>query len=361
MQVTQIMSSLGMVRGGLETIATQFAVGLAERGVQITIVSGARPDRSLPVRWIRVPCLALTSPVWRVLPQRAGWPLQAQSLSFMAGCRFHAGARRALVDADVTLAFFEIEAAQVAALRRRASIFYFAGGMDWKWLRRDRSTLRVATSRTIADRYHATFPIASVITPGVSARLLDQSYQVRSPVQRLIFVGRLEANKGELELLAVFAVLAREFPDVHLCLIGDGPLRARLQQTIAQRQLDDRVHLLGALSADDVAEQLRQSDVFVFPSRYESFGIAVLEAQAAGVPVVCSDLPALREATGEIAQLLPCDDQARWIAALRRLIGDRAERERLSSAGRRHARGFTWEQKVDALERCLHQALSPQA
>src|SRR5207248_1848645 len=119
-----------------------------------------------------------------------------------------------------------------------------------------------------------------------------------------------------------------------------------------------RVVCLGSLSAADIHRELANADLFLFPSRYESFGIAVLEALAAGVPVVCSDLPALREVAGDAAVFVSPSDITGWIDATRRLLRDPALRRRLSERGRIRAGRFTWRTAIDALEAHARRLLS---
>jgi len=137
--------------------------------------------------------------------------------------------------------------------------------------------------------------------------------------------------------------------------IYDGPSRARVEQEAQARGPGKTVVFCGAMSHAQVVNELTCADVFLFPSAYESFGVAVLEAMAAGVPVIASDLPALREATGGHAILLP-DDTNAWIQAARELLTDEARRLALAHAGREWAAAYTWECKVTQLEEYLEQA-----
>jgi glycosyltransferase involved in cell wall biosynthesis len=105
----------------------------------------------------------------------------------------------------------------------------------------------------------------------------------------LLNVGRLVPRKGHALLLDLVERLRRDGRPVALALAGDGPLRPEIEAEVARRGLD--VRLLG--NVEDVPALLAAADVFVFPSETESFGIAPLEAMAAGVPVVAAELPAL--------------------------------------------------------------------
>ena len=360
------LSTLGLVPGGLETWALGLAEALAERGHAVTLIGGYRPGHPLPrelavlpVRWLRIPCIPARSRAWRsVARRRPGWPIRLQSLSFAYACRMSAQARGLIATADVTLTLLEVETVKIAGwrqARQRPNVSLFPGIIDPRRLRHDRSTLRIAISRMIAAQA-ARVPgltIDGVVPPGVPQDWLQQEYAVRPTVRRLIFTGRLEANKGVRELLDMFAVVAARFPDVTLRLLGDGPLRAELEARCAGRPLQGRVVFAGAASAEQVRRELQAADLFVFPSHYESCGIAVLEALAAGVPVACSDLPALREVVGEAARLVPAADTAAWVTVLCMLIDDQELREQLSRAGRERARRFTWDRAAQDLEQHL--------
>jgi len=359
-----LISSLGLMRGGIETIAAALAGGLAERGHEVTVIAGAWPGQTLspelaalPVRWLHVPCVPVRLTGWRyVARRRPGWPLKTQSLTFVCACRLHRHARAAIELADITTTFFEIEATLFSLWRAqygRPNLSYFSGGIDGAWLWRDRSVVRVAISQMIAARFaHIPgFRVDGVLPPGVPDAWLEVPYHVRPEARTLIFVGRLEANKGIMELLTIFQALAGAVPQLRLRILGAGPLQEQLDAAIAGAGLADRVTCLGALPAEQVHQELRDADLFVFPSRYESFGIAVLEAQAVGVPVVCSDLPALREVVGATGLLVPVGAIDRWVEAIRSLLGDQARRERMSLAGRESARRFTWRRGAQELER----------
>jgi glycosyltransferase involved in cell wall biosynthesis len=104
----------------------------------------------------------------------------------------------------------------------------------------------------------------------------------------------------------------------------------------------ERVRTIGRVEDRHLAGLYKGADLFAFPSRHEGFGIPVLEAMAQSVPVVCADIPALREVTGDAAVLLPADDVDAWTSTLERLLGDDAERAALGRAGAARAAGFSW-------------------
>lgn len=118
-------------------------------------------------------------------------------------------------------------------------------------------------------------------------RTLRKQLGVPTHEPLLLHVGRFTSEKNHRLLIQVFAALTHKMPGAHLALVGDGPLRPEIAALIRHRNLDQSVHLLGI--RDDVPELMGAADVFLFPSLYEGLGIAVVEAQAAGLPCVVAD------------------------------------------------------------------------
>ena len=156
----------------------------------------------------------------------------------------------------------------------------------------------------------------------------------RSPLAgtppRVLAVGRLKEPKDFLTLLTA---LARVEEPYRAAVIGDGPDRRALEEPAR----DAHVELLGERS--DVPEQLAASDVFALASNSEGLPISILEAMAAGLPVVASRVGGVPELVvdGETGLLVPPGDVVALAAALRLLLSDAALRRRLGSAGRRRA------------------------
>jgi glycosyltransferase involved in cell wall biosynthesis len=136
----------------------------------------------------------------------------------------------------------------------------------------------------------------------------------------LLNVGRLVEQKNQEVLISALAELA----DVHLVLVGAG-LNETSYRTLARRLgVAERVHMLGALPEQDVADLYLAADLFAFPSRWETFGLAAVEAAMLGVPIVAADLPVLREvlhADGAApAAFVAADDVSAWVAAIRAVL-----------------------------------------
>src|SRR5262249_57079198 len=106
-----------------------------------------------------------------------------------------------------------------------------------------------------------------------------------------------------------------EIPAAHLVVLGEGPQRSELE-----RLAGERVHLPGRVP--DVAAWLRRADVLVHPVRWEGFGLAVLEAMLAGLPVVATNVSSLPELVSDAGLLVRPDDPAALAAAVRRVLAE---------------------------------------
>ncbi len=147
-------------------------------------------------------------------------------------------------------------------------------------------------------------------------------------------VGRLNPLKDQTALIRAFAPVRARHRDCVLLLIGDGPLRAQLQDCAQAQGLADAVHFLGDRS--DVPALLQGLDVFALPSRSEGYSMALLEACAAALPIVATDVGGNREIVrdGQTGLLVPAQDAAALTAALDRLLDDAALATRLGQAAR---------------------------
>ena len=130
---------------------------------------------------------------------------------------------------------------------------------------------------------------------------------------------------------------------------GEGPSEAAVHSLVVELGLEDRVVRPGRVPDRDRDALYEHAVALAFPSRYEGFGVPVLEAMAAGCPVVASNATALPEVIADAGLLVAPDDVDGWCAALVRLAGDPAERARLATAGRLRAATFTPRRSAEAL------------
>jgi phosphatidylinositol alpha-mannosyltransferase len=203
-----------------------------------------------------------------------------------------------------------------------------------------------AAARHFIERY---FPgDYKVIPNGVDLRQFQDIAPFarwRDGTANILYVGRFENRKGVMYLLRAYRQLRREGLDCRLLLVGTGPQEREVRRYIATRRLQG-VELLGRIGDHDKSRAFATADVFVSPATgRESFGIVLLEAMAAGVPIVCSDIHGYKGVVrrGDQALLVPPREPDALAAAIGTLVRDAALRARMGASGRERAVQFSWE------------------
>jgi glycosyltransferase involved in cell wall biosynthesis len=156
-----------------------------------------------------------------------------------------------------------------------------------------------------------------------------------------LYVGALAASKNLPFLIDAFD---RSDARADLVLAGrPGQDFPALQEAVARAGRRERIRLVHDASDADLDRLYRTALALVHPSRYEGFGFTPLEAMARGCPVLASDIPAVREISGEGALLVPLDDATAWASGLTRLAADGALREELRARGAATVARYSWE------------------
>jgi len=160
----------------------------------------------------------------------------------------------------------------------------------------------------------------------------------------ILFVGRLDRRKGMQILLPAFALVKKRFKNTRLIVVGDGFLREELEGEV-RGKIEDVV-FAGEVKAEKTPDYYASADIFCAPSiRGETFGIILLEAMAAGLPVVASAIEGYREVMPKEASdfLVAPGNPELLSSALVRLIEDQNLRSTLRSVGLAHAKGYDWQ------------------
>ena len=163
-------------------------------------------------------------------------------------------------------------------------------------------------------------------------------------VPNVLFVGRLEPRKGLLDLLKAHRILRKTGSGNRLLIVGSGPQEREARRYVATRGLQ-AVEFLGRVSDREKAQLFRTVDVFASPATGgESFGIVLLEAMAAGAPIVASDIHGYKGVVrrGREGLLVPPHEPKELATAISRLLGDPDLRAEMSAAGRVRAEAFSW-------------------
>ena len=155
--------------------------------------------------------------------------------------------------------------------------------------------------------------------------------------------GSLSGNKNTARLARAFADIQAEVPQT-LLLVGHLPPGTDLQAEVAALGIGGRIKITGYVPDDHVMPLLEHADLFVFPSLYEGFGLPVLEAQHAGVPVIISNAASLPEVAGDGAVLFDPHSVTELASAMRCCLQDPALRGRLIERGFANVRRFSWEE-----------------
>jgi glycosyltransferase involved in cell wall biosynthesis len=166
----------------------------------------------------------------------------------------------------------------------------------------------------------------------------------------LVSVMRLAPRKRPVHLVKAFrqARILAPGHDVRLVIVGDGPLRRRLERYVARHGLSDHVEITGRIPRPEVLGHLLAASVYVAPAPKESFGIAALEARCAGLPVVAMRRGGVREFVQDRISGILVSDDVEMAVALADLVVDHEMRERIAEHNRRVAPPFDW---ADALVR----------
>ena len=163
------------------------------------------------------------------------------------------------------------------------------------------------------------------------------------PANFILYIGRIETKKNIQNLVKAFALLKNQ--DYHLVLAGR-PGNYGYDEIVAltkQEKIKNRIHLLGYIQVEDYQRLLATANLFVFPSKFEGFGIPILEAMGCGVPVIASDILVLREVGGEAALYFNPDSDLDLAEKLDTLISDSDLQADLQNRGLAQATKFSWQ------------------
>lgn len=298
-----LLASPGLALGGAERVVVSLAHGLRERGYDVAISGAAGPLDAEVEGLERL-----------YLPERGRSPLGvaewvAREAAFVRSWRphvIHAHNTRATVVAAL--------AARLARGPRRPPLLATHHGSY--------AADRTAAARLLARAADEVVAVADDLLPGLRPRVIangiDPAPPGDGPRAGVLTVARLEPSKNPQRLLDV----ARRLPEVRFTVVGDGSLRAALDPP-------PNVALLGA--RDDARRLMASAELLLVTSDWEGHSIAVLEALAAGTPVVSTPVSGLRGLDG--VRIAAGFDPGDVAAAVRDLLADAAARERMGAAG----------------------------
>jgi glycosyltransferase involved in cell wall biosynthesis len=184
----------------------------------------------------------------------------------------------------------------------------------------------------------------SVIPNGVDISLFREIKRGKN--RNILFVGRISPSKGLEELISAMKGVLGVVPDAELTVVGPpSPSEIgywkQLVRMVSELDLNTHVKFLGGLSREVLPEVYNQASVFVCPSRNESFGIVLIEAMAAGVPIVASNIPEFKEIAGSCALLTEPSSKNLSTAIIRVLLDEKLQ-DKMITSGIKRAQDFSW-------------------
>jgi phosphatidyl-myo-inositol alpha-mannosyltransferase len=342
--------------GGVQVHVRQLAAELRTRGHRTTILApGSRPSEDAGVRIVgrpvRVPYRGTVAPI-SFSP--GAWRRIRSAMRSFDPDLIHA--HEPLTPSTSMLAVLAAEAPVVATFHAsldRSRLMELAGPA----LRQvsGRIDAAVAVSDTAASFVRRVVRVPLEIVPnGVDVRAFSDPGR---PVEglpagpKILWVNRLDPQKGFEIMLRAFEQIASEVGEVHLLVAGDGRDRVLLRSLPGD--IRSRILRLGTVAHEALPRYHAAADVFVSPATgQESFGIVLVEAMAAGVPVVASDIAGYREVVrdGIDGLLVPPGDPNALAAAIRRVLSEPELAATLRAAGRSRAEDFSWRAVAPRLE-----------
>ncbi|MCP1172640.1 MAG: glycosyltransferase family 4 protein [Ralstonia sp.] len=349
--MTQVKPTLCFLTGtlnalaGAERMTATIANALAEQGYAVTILS----------LWDPSSCFALHPAIRHEALFTERPSFKRGYMATVAGIRRHLKAHRidVLVQVDTMLSLFALPAALGLGVRHIA----------WEHCHFDEDLGRRARkwARRLAARYCTDIVVLTerdrkrwleALTPGGSVVCIPNPLPFALPAQpalrtskTVLAVGRLVHAKGFDVLLNAWALVVQCIPDWKLMIVGEGPERSALEALRDQLGLRTNVALPGAFS--DITRAYEQASIFCLSSRYEGFGLVLIEAMAFGLPIVstaCETGPLELLEDKRNAIMVAVDDHLALANALLDLISNSVETDKLARAAGEKAKLFSMEQ-----------------
>ena len=215
--------------------------------------------------------------------------------------------------------------------------------------RRDIEAVLHVPAERISTIYSAPDPAFTPMQDDAPQRRdILERYSITYPY--ILYAGTIRVHKNIPRLVEAFAVLRHDlenhpvYNNLRLVIIGDELSKnPAVRRAVAHSRIEPAVRFLGFVPFETLRVFYSAAEAFAFPSLYEGFGLAPLEAMACGTPVVASNLPSLVEALGEAAELVSPDNVFDIERGLREVLLNPQRRASLCEAGRAHAKRFQWE------------------
>lgn len=199
-------------------------------------------------------------------------------------------------------------------------------------------------TKELLEKYGIPGERIKLVTNGIDLVEIKKTGPERKEKNSLVTVGRLISQKNQIFLIKVMERILKKNPSVKFYIIGEGPGRKSLDNYIKERGLDKNVFLLGHVSQKTKIKRIKKSEIFVFSSLQEGFGITLLEGMACGLPVICYELPPYRDfiKDGENGILVKNMDPGLFSKKITELLENKLEIKRIGKNNSEHAKKFEW-------------------
>jgi glycosyltransferase involved in cell wall biosynthesis len=175
----------------------------------------------------------------------------------------------------------------------------------------------------------------------------------------LIFVGRIAEFKGIQDIIEIMPEITREFSGARLLVVGtDDGYRQELEKMAANKGLDGKVIFVGEVPEDDLHQLYKLSDIFVFPSKMEAFGIVLLESMASGTLCIAYSIPGIRKVIRDGENGVLVHNKTELLQSILYYLGNPEEKQKIETNALAYVRKFDLKSVVDALEEVYQEVIN---
>lgn len=189
----------------------------------------------------------------------------------------------------------------------------------------------------------------AVIYEGVTS-LTTHPSPLTAPFPFLLHIGNCYPHKNLERLLSAFEIVHKQIPDLHLVLAGRKDVfMERLKNIASEKEVSSFIHFEENPSDERLSELYSQAKLYVFPSLIEGFGLPALEAMQMSLPVVCSDIPALKEIAGDAAVYFRKNDPNDIARVIQQILNDSNKQKELVEKGHERTKLYSWEKMANEI------------
>ncbi len=352
--IVQVVSYYPPHLGGMENCAAHIAEGLVDKGYAVLVYTSDRGHVQSAVNNSKSQVHYLKSIEFAHTP-----------IIFSLFFRLLALPRHSLIHLHVAQAFSPEIVYLISKVRRIPYIAHVHMDVDpsgpygfllefykklfLKWVLKSAAKiicLSDANKKFIAAKYGLPLESIVVISNGVAETYFVGKKMSSQTIPHILFVGRLVPQKN---LALLIEAVAQMQTSVFLDIVGEGELRKNIEALIQKHQLKN-IQLHGKKTGKELLELYQSADIFVLPSLKEGISLSMLEALAAGLPVIASDSPEIRPILGECGILIQDPTAKNYAKALDAVLSDEDTMRKLGTLSIQKARSYSWENVLNSIE-----------